>query len=74
MSLLPITLEVQNNLPELVNNSSPDSNILNPNPNMKTISEYQGDQIEEKRNEVFYIGFININGIQKTTKKQKNKE
>ena len=52
-------------------NSSPDSQ-LNPINKMNNLSEYQGDQIEEKRNNVFRIGFVNIHGIPKSHDNPKN--
>ena len=67
MSSPRVTLEVENNLPESTLNSSPDSS-LNPIATMTKLSEEQGDQIEEKRNDVFRIGFVNINGIPNTSK------
>ena len=63
--------EMKNNLLETNNTSSPDSS---PNhiQRMKHMSEYQGNQIEEKRNHIFRLGFVNINRIPKSYKNPKN--
>ena len=62
----------QNNSSETVTHSSPDSSSINHTPANQPLSEYQVDQIEEKQQDTFRIGFININGIPKTTKNPKN--
>ena len=58
---------------ETSNMCSPDE--ANPQHELRhqKLSEYQGDQIEEKQRNVFRIGFININGIPKTHNHPKNK-
>ena len=41
--------------------------------NNQLLAEYQGDCIDEKRNNTFRIGLININGLPKSSKHPKNK-
>ena len=64
--------EEKNDLPEVLNTSSSDRSDLHHH-NLNQLSEFQGDQITEKRTDLFCIGFININGIPKTAKTQKIK-
>ena len=56
----------------LPHQSSPDKLEPQLKTNSPLLSEYQGNQIEEKRDNHFRIGFININGIPKTAKNPKN--
>ena len=72
MSSTQITQEDKNDLHEVLITSSTDSTHLLHH-NLHQLSEFQGDQITEKRTDVFRIGFVNINGIPKQAKNPKNK-
>ena len=51
----------------------PPANTSNQILNNQLLAEYQGDCIDEKRNNTFRIGLININGLPKSSKHPKNK-
>ena len=72
MSSTQTTQEDKNDLHEVLITSSTDSTHLLHH-NLHQLSEFQGDQITEKRTDVFRIGFVNINGIPKQAKNPKNK-
>ena len=52
-------------------NSSPDDTI-GPSIELEQLSEYEGNQIDEKQHNQINIGFININGLPKLSKDPKN--
>ena len=53
------------------NINNPPVNTNDHKKNLQQLAEYQGDHIDKKRNNVFRIGLININGIPKSAEDPK---
>ena len=71
MSTTTVASMVGNNQLKCLANSSPDGSN-GPSIELEQSSEYEGNQIYKKRPDQIRIGYININGIPKTTKDPKN--